>query len=262
MNLDLRSVCNWLKANKISLNASKTEIIIFRSRNKHIYKKLNFRLSGQKMKTSTCIKYLGLLLDENLNWKKQMSSLLKKLTKATGIIAKLRHYVEYKTLITIYYALFQSHIDYCLQTLGYIPFTTLDKVSKLQNKLMRIIHFKQFRHSARPLYLQSKILPIEKLLKFKNCLFAFNQKRGELPSYFDHFLIPKATTHDHNTKSSKNTLVINMTRTITYGTFNIKNTISKHWNDIIPNLKLDTTESTKAQLKKHLRAYLIYSLTL
>ena len=30
MNLDLRFVCNWLKANKISLNASKTEMLVFR----------------------------------------------------------------------------------------------------------------------------------------------------------------------------------------------------------------------------------------
>ena len=35
LNLDLRNLCNWLKANKISLNASKTELLIFRHPNKH-----------------------------------------------------------------------------------------------------------------------------------------------------------------------------------------------------------------------------------
>ena len=36
LNIDLRNLCNWLKANKISLNASKTELLIFRHPNKTI----------------------------------------------------------------------------------------------------------------------------------------------------------------------------------------------------------------------------------
>ena len=45
-NYDLRHIVKWLWANKILLNSGKTELILFRSRNKNITK--NFRISGQK----------------------------------------------------------------------------------------------------------------------------------------------------------------------------------------------------------------------
>ena len=64
VNFDLSNLVQWLRANKISLNANKTEIVVFRSPTKQIYKSLNFRLSGQKIKPKHCAKYLGVIIDE------------------------------------------------------------------------------------------------------------------------------------------------------------------------------------------------------
>ena len=49
---------SWLKTNKISLNTGKIEIIMFRPKNTTITKKLNFRISGQKIILSKSVKYL------------------------------------------------------------------------------------------------------------------------------------------------------------------------------------------------------------
>ena len=68
VNHDLRSIVHWLRANRISLNVDKTEIILFRPKRKTITKKLNFRISGQKINIGTQTKYLGLVLDEHLTW--------------------------------------------------------------------------------------------------------------------------------------------------------------------------------------------------
>ena len=59
VNQDLTLLNHWLRANKICLNAKKTEIVIFRPKQKIITKKLNFRLSGQKLKLTTNVRYLG-----------------------------------------------------------------------------------------------------------------------------------------------------------------------------------------------------------
>ena len=49
----LKANCvDWIRANKLSLNASKTEIMIFKARNKTITKHLNFRIIGQKIEPS------------------------------------------------------------------------------------------------------------------------------------------------------------------------------------------------------------------
>ena len=52
VNFDLSNLVQWQRANKISLNVNKTEIVVFRSPTKQIYKNLNFRLRGQKLSQS------------------------------------------------------------------------------------------------------------------------------------------------------------------------------------------------------------------
>ena len=64
INRDLKLIVEWVRANKLSLNVNKTEIIIFKSKNKTITKHLNFRISGQKIKPSNQVKYLGVVLQE------------------------------------------------------------------------------------------------------------------------------------------------------------------------------------------------------
>ena len=94
MNLDLKLLCHWLNANKISLNASKTEYVIF----KHALKPMNFDfrlfINGKRLFPSNCIKYLGVLLDSDLSWKSQINNTVLKLKRANGALAKLRHFVQ------------------------------------------------------------------------------------------------------------------------------------------------------------------------
>ena len=63
MNHDLALITDWLRANKISLNTSKTKVLIYKPKTVRINKKLNFRISGQKVEISDNIKYLGLYLE-------------------------------------------------------------------------------------------------------------------------------------------------------------------------------------------------------
>ena len=68
INLDLRFVCNWLKANKISLNASKTEMLVFRDPRRKIDYDLKIKIDGKKVTPSKFVKYLGIYLDNYLSW--------------------------------------------------------------------------------------------------------------------------------------------------------------------------------------------------
>ena len=63
INFEIKKILHWLKGNIISLNSSKTEIIVFNSKKKKITKNLNFQVRGQKINTKTDSKYLGLICD-------------------------------------------------------------------------------------------------------------------------------------------------------------------------------------------------------
>ena len=49
INFELKNIVHWLRANKISLNTKKTEIVLFRAQKTEIKKNMNFRISGQKI---------------------------------------------------------------------------------------------------------------------------------------------------------------------------------------------------------------------
>lgn len=110
VNEDIRWLVTWLRANKISLNTSKTEIILFRRKHKILSKNLNFRLSCQGIFLKKQVTYLGVILDEHLEWSPHVTELNKKLSRVTGIISKLRHFVDLNTIISVYFALFDSHV--------------------------------------------------------------------------------------------------------------------------------------------------------
>ena len=121
-----------VKGNKITLNASKMEIIMFRSRKKQITKHLNFRISGQKIKTCSNVKNLGITLEENLEWNLHPNLLKPKLNRAIILLYKIRHYVAKFILKTLYCTIFHSHLIYACQIWGQI-FNTLTKMKPLKD---------------------------------------------------------------------------------------------------------------------------------
>ena len=141
VNHDLRLLCRWLRANKISLNASKTEIIIFKRKNKQIQKHLNFRVSGQKIEITNSVKYLRIQLNDSLTWKTHLISLLPKLNRAIGLLSKIRYYTPKYLLKTIYYSLFNCHLIYACQVWGHEKSALFRKIENLQDKALRIINF-------------------------------------------------------------------------------------------------------------------------
>ena len=78
INRDLKLADEWVRANKLSPNLSKTEKNIFKPENKNMPKCLNFGISWQKIKLNKQVKYLGVILLDNLHWNSHLSNLEKK----------------------------------------------------------------------------------------------------------------------------------------------------------------------------------------
>jgi len=195
-------------------------------------------------------------LDEHLNWNAHINNLLPKLARAIGILAKLRHLMDYQALRSIYFALFNSHLSYSIQLWGHIPIETINKVSKLQSKAIKIIHFANFRASIKPLLVQVRIVPLNRELKLKLCLCAFDQIKNHLPKVFNEFCKFMGIDHNHLTKSAGLKLVVERTNTVKYGSYSIKNLVAKHWNELIPKSR----SISKSTLKSHLTSFFIYDL--
>ena len=84
-NTELKAISDWLIANKLPLNISKSNMILFRSPGLKPEKELNIKIDGEKIEEKESTKYLGLYIDKSLNWKDLITHVRMKLEKGIGI---------------------------------------------------------------------------------------------------------------------------------------------------------------------------------
>ena len=122
MNREIDKVQNWLFANKLSVHyAKKTQYILFVPPNKVKDKPLNFmvEMGGNLIEQTKTYKYLGVLIDENLNWRPQIEKMCSKLSSMCGIISKVRCVLDRKSHMLIYNRksspLWDTKLVYCFK---------------------------------------------------------------------------------------------------------------------------------------------------
>ena len=135
MNEEFKSVVKYHAINKLSINFSKTNYILVSSS----------RLSGStnvnNIKIKSQIKYLGVYIDQHLNWGPQIKHINNKLAKHIGIITKLRHYVNLHTMKQLYYSFIYPYLTYANTSWGSACKTNLNRIRTKQNKCICSIFF-------------------------------------------------------------------------------------------------------------------------
>ena len=66
------------------------------------------------LSSTDSVKHLGIRTDENLNWEHHVNDIVIKLYRGNALLFKIRNFVNVNTLKTIYYAIFNSHINYAM----------------------------------------------------------------------------------------------------------------------------------------------------
>ena len=85
VNDELSKVLRWLKVNKLSLNITKTNFIIFHSRQRYIASDIHLQIDGMLIEKVLATKFLGVMLNENLTWTDHVKVVLNKTSKNFGI---------------------------------------------------------------------------------------------------------------------------------------------------------------------------------
>ena len=153
----------------MSLNTSKTELVIFKSRNKAIMKNLNFHISSQRIQPTYQVKYLWVTLQDDLHWATHLGNLRKKLGHSIGLLSKIRHYVPKHLLQT--YSLFISQLIYACEIWGQNQTNHLSKkLLHLQEKAIRMINFQPQTSSSNNLFTENRIFKILDYISYKYAL--------------------------------------------------------------------------------------------
>ena len=88
-NQDMKNLTVWLNPNKI-LNVEKTELVIFEHQRKKFDTEIKIKLNAKRLYRSQSVRYLGIKIDQNLNWKDHINDIAVKLNRANSLLFKIR----------------------------------------------------------------------------------------------------------------------------------------------------------------------------
>ena len=108
---ELQNINEWFISNNFSLNVKKTKFSIFHKASRRddlprVLPKLS--INNQVIKRQSSIKFLGILLDENLPWKKHLKLTENKVDKNIGLISKAKPYLNKASLLPLYFSYINS----------------------------------------------------------------------------------------------------------------------------------------------------------
>jgi len=139
-NEELEKVSEWLRANKLSLNVSKSNMVLFRNHNRKLISDIFIKIDNELINQKNYVKYLGIYIDKNLSWKEHISNIKIKLDRGIGMLSKLRIFAPRSIILKAYHAFITPHINYGILNWGNASDTALSPIIKCLEKANSIVN--------------------------------------------------------------------------------------------------------------------------
>lgn len=173
----------WLSTNLLTLNLEKTKFIRF-CRPKSAtppslsntikadvcppHQSLNCNCLTLSMVPN--IKYLGVIIDEHLNWRAHIEALCTRIRRLIYAFKELRHSANSEILTLVYFSLCQSIITYCIPVWGGTFKTAMISVERAQRAVLKVMLFKPRDYPTDKLYSDAAVLTVRKLYILRSIL--------------------------------------------------------------------------------------------
>jgi hypothetical protein len=170
-NQTMSKVYDWLTMNKLALNLQKTHVMFFSAskRTSDPWKPI-INIKQHHIECVSDTKYLGMILDNKLSFKKHIQVLCTKIRKFIGIFKKISKNLNLNTKFTIYNSLFHSNLLYGIELYGFANQKTIRTIQTIQNKAIRCLFNYHKTYHRDDMYSETKILNITKLHKYRTAL--------------------------------------------------------------------------------------------
>ena len=139
-------------------------------------------------------------MNEKLKWNDHIDYISSKVSRATGILAKLKHYLPKRILFTIYNSLCISHLSYAIVAWGFSPPSVIERLVILHKKGIRHVCNSKYNAHTDPLYKEMNTLRLVDLFKLNCNKIMFKRCHGTLHPYHWKQLCTKAELLDINTR--------------------------------------------------------------
>ncbi len=249
-NADLNQLQEWFQVNRMSLNISKTQYIHFTLNTKKT-KYTNIEIAGMSIEENEVYKFLGIHIDALLNWNHHVSHIKSKINSATYALNRIKNYIPFNYMKTLYFTLVQSHMEYGLILYGNSNQSNMQKLQTAQNKAIRSISKSYNCNSMTSLYKDLRILKLKEQYEMTVGKYMFRFNNGTLPGVLQGMYQTNRDLHNYNTRNRDNP--VNAIHRLDKTNKSVLNMGPKLWHNIPNHIKqAKTIKNFKHYLKHNL----------
>ena len=202
INNELDKIGEWLAANKLSLNASKTKYMLFHFPQRNVSNiELTLKIDDHPIERVSDFNFLGTTITETLDWSHHIDKMSNKVSRIIGIINKLKNVLPGYTLQTMYNYLIVPHFNYCILLWGF----NIKRLSILQKKAIRVITCSKYNSHTEPILKSLNILRIDDIFT-RQCLAFYHKVINNSVPMFCKTLFSQHSIH-HGCNIRPNNLV-------------------------------------------------------
>ena len=190
---ELDRMYTWFSVNKLSLNIAKTNYIVF---GKHKQEQcVALKINDIVIERVDATKFLGVVIDQSLNWNNHINLVRSKLAKVASVLYKVSHVIDRSSLHTLYCSLFLPYLMYCCEIWGNNYKTKLQCIVSLQKRVMRTVYGVSRLEHTNYLFYDSHSLKFPDIVELKTVLFMFKAYHIKLPNNLQNLFIKRTPLH-------------------------------------------------------------------
>lgn len=168
VNNSILEVQNWFTVNNLVLNEKKTKCIRFTLPNVKS-SECDIILNGEKLEFINQTVFLGITLDEKLQWGPHITSLAGRLSSAAYAVRKIRQLTDVDTARLVYFSYFHSIMSYGILLWGRAA--DIESIFILQKRAVRAIYNLRHRESLRELFKTINIMTVPCQFIYENIMY-------------------------------------------------------------------------------------------
>ena len=191
INDELSKLDDWFRANKLSLNISKTNYMMFGRKQYGLSDQHNLfqlKINGIEINRVESTTFLGVIFDEKLTWAKHIDHVSLNVSKALGVINRIKAVMPPNILLMLYHTMITPHLMYCNIMWGCAKPTVLQKLFILQKRALRVITRSSYLTPSNSLFVRLRLLKLSDIYKSQISLFAFKFLQKLLPASCTNYL--------------------------------------------------------------------------
>ena len=245
-------VKHWLNNSCLHLNTKKTVCMLFTKRSSDsptpdVY------VAGEKITVVSDFKYLGVTIDSNLTFKKQIKTVTNVIKFNLSNFRHIRNCLTTNAATLYFNAMIMSHLSYCLTSWAQAPCTTLKSVQSAYHQAIKVLDKKPNSYHHCNCLRNHKLLSWDNLVKFTDACLVYKILHNLAPPPLSAFIKQK-TTDDSRTRSAARRDCIIPRRRSAFGQSAFSVRASHTWNRLPTSVRHDDTyHSFKTELKSWLK---------